>query len=212
MQPSRFIVIRDLGVRKAVHKIFEAANQQASASYMGERREHYSDLKLEGILEAPQNLCILCDPGSKRGQGLGSHTMPETALYFTVCAIQNLWLAARSEGVGSANDRTRAVAATPGNPLFLRQRLKLCTLNPPTNVLRMDNRRGARPCRAKKKSCMVQTRIGDTCRQGRRIGWIAHFDQLVRCYGSQRCVWSAMASGLEGSPRTVTCRGASVAS
>jgi 5,6-dimethylbenzimidazole synthase len=100
MQPSRFIVIRDLGVRKAVHKIFEAANQQASASYMGERREHYSDLKLEGILEAPQNLCILCDQESKRGQGLGRHTMPETALYSTVCAIQNLWLAARSEGVG----------------------------------------------------------------------------------------------------------------
>jgi 5,6-dimethylbenzimidazole synthase len=100
MQPSRFIVIRDSGVRKAVHEIFEAANKQASASYTGEQCEHYSDLKLEGILEAPQNLCILCDPESKRGHGLGRHTMPETALYSTVCAIQNLWLAARSEGVG----------------------------------------------------------------------------------------------------------------
>jgi 5,6-dimethylbenzimidazole synthase len=100
MQPSRFVVIRDLGVRQAVHEIFSASNQQALASYRGERREHYSDLKLEGILEAPQNLCILCDPQSKRGHGLGRHTMPETALYSTVCAIQNLWLAARSEGVG----------------------------------------------------------------------------------------------------------------
>ena len=100
MQPSRFVVIRDLGVRQAVHEIFSASNQQALASYMGERREHYSDLKLEGVLEAPQNLCILCDQESKRGQGLGRHTMPETALYSTVCAIQNLWLAARSEGVG----------------------------------------------------------------------------------------------------------------
>ncbi|HZD50111.1 MAG TPA: 5,6-dimethylbenzimidazole synthase [Silvibacterium sp.] len=100
MQPSRFVVIRDLSVRKAVHEIFEAANKQASASYTSEQHEHYSDLKLEGILEAPQNLCILCDHESKRGHGLGRHTMPETALYSTVCAIQNLWLAARSEGVG----------------------------------------------------------------------------------------------------------------
>lgn len=100
MQPSRFVVIRDLGVRKAVREIFAAANEEASGAYSGEQREHYSDLKLEGILEAPQNLCILCDHESKRGHRLGRHTMPETALYSTVCAIQNLWLAARSEGIG----------------------------------------------------------------------------------------------------------------
>ncbi len=100
MQPSRFIVIRDYGIRKAVHEIFRAANSRAAGSYSGEQAERYSGLKLEGILEAPQNLCILCDAGSERGHGLGRHTMPETAIYSTVCAIQNLWLAARSEGVG----------------------------------------------------------------------------------------------------------------
>jgi 5,6-dimethylbenzimidazole synthase len=100
MQPSRFIVIRDPAVRRAVHGIFEQANTQAAASYASGRREQYADLKLEGILEAPQNLCVLCDSGSERGHGLGRQTMPETALYSTVCAIQNLWLAARSEGVG----------------------------------------------------------------------------------------------------------------
>jgi 5,6-dimethylbenzimidazole synthase len=100
MQPSRFIVIRDLATRKAVHEIFEGANKQALEGYRDHQAKRYSGLKLEGILEAPQNLCVLCDSGSERGHGLGRQTMPETAAYSTVCAIQNLWLAARSEGVG----------------------------------------------------------------------------------------------------------------
>lgn len=100
MQPSRFIVIRDLAVRTSVHDIFRDANAEALASYTGEQQERYGALKLEGILEAPQNLCVVCDPVSSRGHKLGRHTMPETAIYSTVCAIQNLWLAARTEGVG----------------------------------------------------------------------------------------------------------------
>jgi 5,6-dimethylbenzimidazole synthase len=100
MQPSRFIVVRDLAVRTTIRGIFQDANVEALATYAGEQREKYSTLKLEGILEAPQNLCVLCDPTSSRGHKLGRHTMPETAVYSTVCAIQNLWLAARTEGVG----------------------------------------------------------------------------------------------------------------
>jgi 5,6-dimethylbenzimidazole synthase len=100
MQPSRFIVVRDLAIRRAVHEIFMQANRRAGEGYNGGRAERYSELKLEGIIEAPQNLCVLCDCSSERGHGLGRQTMPETALYSTVCAIQNLWLAARSEGVG----------------------------------------------------------------------------------------------------------------
>ena len=100
MQPSRFIVVRDLAVRTTIHGIFRDANAEALATYTGAQRERYAALKLEGILEAPQNLCVLCDPTSSRGHKLGRHTMPETAAYSTVCAIQNLWLAARTEGVG----------------------------------------------------------------------------------------------------------------
>lgn len=100
MQPSRFIVVRNVGIRKAVHRVFEEANQLALDNYSGEQAERYSGLKLEGILEAPQNLCVLCDQDNARGHGLGRQTMPETAVYSTVCAIQNFWLAARSEGVG----------------------------------------------------------------------------------------------------------------
>jgi len=100
MQPSRFIVIRDLNTRKAIHGIFEDANARAKTLYTGDQKDLYSSLKLEGILEAPQNLCIVCDTQSQRGHNLGRHTMPETAAYSTVCAIQNLWLAARAEGIG----------------------------------------------------------------------------------------------------------------
>jgi 5,6-dimethylbenzimidazole synthase len=100
MQPWRFIVVRDITVRQAIHKIFLDANQQALASYEGDRRQSYANLKLEGILEAPQNLCIVCDSQSTQGHRLGRRTMPETALYSTVCAVQNLWLAARAEGIG----------------------------------------------------------------------------------------------------------------
>jgi len=83
-----------------VHGIFKEANTKAATNYTDEQREQYTALKLEGILEAPQNLCIVCDTGNERGHGLGRQTMPETAAYSTVCAVQNLWLAARAEGVG----------------------------------------------------------------------------------------------------------------
>jgi 5,6-dimethylbenzimidazole synthase len=100
MQPWRFIVVRDIGVRQAIHDIFLDANQEALATYEGERQQNYAGMKLEGILEAPQNLCIVCDSQSSKGHQLGRRTMPETALYSAVCAIQNLWLAARAEGIG----------------------------------------------------------------------------------------------------------------
>src|SRR5271170_5325236 len=100
MQPSRFIVIRDFNMRRRIHDIFQDSNAEAAAGYTGDRQKQYAELKLEGILEAPQNLCIVCDPHSPRGHKLGRQTMPETALYSAVCAVQNLWLAARAEGIG----------------------------------------------------------------------------------------------------------------
>ena len=100
MQPWRFIVVRDQTLRTAVHDSFERANREAAASYDEDRKQLYSRLKLEGLLEAPQHLCVVCDEGSERGHRLGRHSMPETSVYSVVCAIQNLWLAARTEGIG----------------------------------------------------------------------------------------------------------------
>ena len=100
MQPWRFIVVRSHAVRSEIHAAFLAANQLASTLYQDDRREQYTSLKLEGILDAPQNLCVVCDPQSDQGHGLGRQSMPETAIYSSVCAVQNLWLAARAEGIG----------------------------------------------------------------------------------------------------------------
>ena len=99
MQPWNFIVIRDWAVKNKVKVLFEEENEKAAQKYEGERREQYRALKLEGILEAPVNLCITCDH-ERGGQVLGRNTIPETDLYSTCCAIQNLWLAARAEEIG----------------------------------------------------------------------------------------------------------------
>jgi 5,6-dimethylbenzimidazole synthase len=100
MQPWRFIVVRDLAQRARVHEIFQRAREAAAALYAGDRRELYARLKLEALLEAPQHLCVVCDTNSEQGHALGRHSMPEMPAYSVVCAIQNLWLAARTEGIG----------------------------------------------------------------------------------------------------------------
>jgi 5,6-dimethylbenzimidazole synthase len=100
MQPWDFIVIRSNTIRKAVHDCFLEANRQAAGIYTGQRRALYESLKLEGILESPVNLCITCDRSRPKGAGVGRQTDPATVLYSTVCAIQNLWLAARAESLG----------------------------------------------------------------------------------------------------------------
>jgi len=100
MQPWEFIVIRDERIRRDIHQNFERANRTAAESYEGDRRFLYEQLKLAAILDAPINLCVTCNRSTARGHGLGRQTMPETPIYSTVCAIQNLWLAARAEGVG----------------------------------------------------------------------------------------------------------------
>lgn len=100
MQPWGFILVRDPAMRRAVHDIFSSANHAAGQIYDDEQRALYTSLKLAGILEAPINMCIVCDPTTMRGHGLGRQTMPETSSYSAVCAVQNLWLAARAEGIG----------------------------------------------------------------------------------------------------------------
>jgi 5,6-dimethylbenzimidazole synthase len=100
MQPWDFILIRDQSIRNEVRENFERANQQAAAIYDGEKRALYDNLKLAAIVESPMNLCVTCDHRRTRGSGLGRQSNPTTDLYSTVCAVQNLWLAARAESLG----------------------------------------------------------------------------------------------------------------
>lgn len=100
MQPWDFIVIENASVRRAVYENFARANQRAAEIYQGEQRSAYDGLKLAGILEAPVHICVTCDHARRNGSGLGRQTNPSTDLYSTVCAVQNLWLAARAESLG----------------------------------------------------------------------------------------------------------------
>lgn len=100
MQPWNFLVIRDPAVKARVHADFAQANEEAKARFDGERQALYSRLKLEGIREAPINLCITCDRDRAGPVVLGRTHIPTMDLYSCVCAVQNLWLAARAEGLG----------------------------------------------------------------------------------------------------------------
>ena len=103
MQPWRFIRISDTTLRKAVHKLVD--NERiATAQAIGEfentaRMAEFLRLKVEGILECGELLiATLCD---KREQHtFGRRTLPEMDIASVSCAIQNMWLAARAEGLG----------------------------------------------------------------------------------------------------------------
>jgi 5,6-dimethylbenzimidazole synthase len=100
MQPWNFLVVRSHDVRRKVFEIFEQENARAAENYAGDRRSLYNSLKLQGVLDAPLNLVVTCDRGRGGPHVLGRNTIVDTDVYSTCCAIQNLWIAARAEGVG----------------------------------------------------------------------------------------------------------------
>jgi len=121
MQPWNFILIKDELIKQQVKAICDKANLKAAEVYEEPLRTKYLSMKLEGILEAPVNICVTCDPTRGGPHVLGRHTIPETDLYSTCCAIQNLWLAARAEGLGMGwvsilhNEDLKAVLKIPSH-------------------------------------------------------------------------------------------------
>ena len=119
MQPWNFLVIRDPETKREVKAMVARENERAAHNYTGERATLYRSLKLEGIEEAPINLCITCDRTRSGPHVLGRNTVVDTDLYSTCCAVENLWLAARAEGVGVGwvsivdNDDLRRILAIP---------------------------------------------------------------------------------------------------
>jgi nicotinate-nucleotide--dimethylbenzimidazole phosphoribosyltransferase len=99
MQPWRFVVVAGEQTKAAMQAL-AARERLVQAAHFDERTGHYLDLKIEGIREAPVSVCVCCDRNSERGEVLGRHTIPDTDLYSTCLAIENLWLVARAEGIG----------------------------------------------------------------------------------------------------------------
>jgi nicotinate-nucleotide--dimethylbenzimidazole phosphoribosyltransferase len=101
MQPWNFILIDSLEIRQQIKSSFAAVNAREQSKLEGDpRAELYGSLKLEGILEAPLNIAVTCDHSRGGPFVLGRAPMPRTAAYSVCLAIENLWLAARVEGVG----------------------------------------------------------------------------------------------------------------
>lgn len=123
MQPWNFIVIRDPLVKAKVKALFLEENVKAARRFRGRRRQLYHQLKLEGILEAPLNICVTCDHHRAGPHVLGRNTIRSTDIYSTCCAIQNLWLAARAEGIGVGwvsilrNDQLKRILGIPAGIL-----------------------------------------------------------------------------------------------
>ncbi|CUB02516.1 5,6-dimethylbenzimidazole synthase [Marinomonas fungiae] len=100
MQPWDFIVIKNHATRAKIKNGFLSANEASAQMFEGERQTLYRSLKLEGIEEAPLGICITCDRSRTGNVVLGRTIKPEMDLYSAVCAVQNLWLAARAENLG----------------------------------------------------------------------------------------------------------------
>lgn len=98
MQPWRFVRVRDRALRRQIHDIVEAERCR-TADALGERREEFMRLKVEGVTECGEVLVVGLTDGRER-HVFGRRTLPEMDLASAACAIQNLWLAARAEGLG----------------------------------------------------------------------------------------------------------------
>lgn len=99
MQPWNFIIIRDLEIKHRVKQEFLRTNEEADRVSEDERQRLDQSLTSEAIEQAPINLAVTCDR-SRRGHVPGRQTVLDPDLFLTCCALQNLWLAARAEGVG----------------------------------------------------------------------------------------------------------------
>jgi len=101
MQPWNFLVIQSTEIRQQIKDSFASVNEEEKAKLAGTGRDAlYRSLKLEGILEAPLNIAVTCDPRRSGPFILGNAPWPETGAYSVCLAIENLWLAARAEGLG----------------------------------------------------------------------------------------------------------------
>lgn len=99
-QPWGFVLVRDREQRARIRASFLRCREAEAARFPPGRRERYLSLRLEGMLEAALNICVAVDLRSRGEAILGTTAQPEAVRASACCAVQNLWLAARAEGIG----------------------------------------------------------------------------------------------------------------
>jgi nicotinate-nucleotide--dimethylbenzimidazole phosphoribosyltransferase len=128
-QPWDFLVLRDEERRRAVHDLAARQRRAYAASLPKARAKAFAALKIESILDTPVNIVVTCDPTRGGRHTLGRYKQPMMAPFSTCLAVENLWLAARAEGLGvgwvSFFDE-RELAETLGLPEHLQIVAYLC--------------------------------------------------------------------------------------
>jgi len=99
-QPWDFLLIRDVATRRKVFDLATTQRDTFAASLPADRRRAFDGLKIEAIRDSSLNIAVTCDPGRGGRHVLGRHADPRTTWFSAAIAIQNLWLAARAEGLG----------------------------------------------------------------------------------------------------------------
>jgi 5,6-dimethylbenzimidazole synthase len=98
MQPWRFIRITDPALRRRIHTLVDEERMR-TAEALGPRGDEFLALKVEGILDCAELFVVALRDG-RQSHVFGRRTLPQMDLASVSCAIQNLWLAARAEGLG----------------------------------------------------------------------------------------------------------------
>jgi len=98
MQPWHFIRITQKKLRSQVYQLVEEERKN-TAKALAEREDEFMKLKVEGIIDCGE-LLVVALPDRREEHVFGRRTLPEMDLASTACAIQNMWLAARAEGLG----------------------------------------------------------------------------------------------------------------
>ena len=98
MQPWRFVRVASKALRTQLHALVEQ-ERVLTAEALGERADTFMRLKVEGLLECAELWAVALTDG-REAHVFGRRTLPQMDLASAACAIQNLWLAARAEGLG----------------------------------------------------------------------------------------------------------------
>ncbi|MFJ4672198.1 nicotinate-nucleotide--dimethylbenzimidazole phosphoribosyltransferase [Kitasatospora purpeofusca] len=99
-QPWDFVVIRSAKTRRKMHELAERQREAFADSLPKGRAKQFKEIKIEAILETPVNIVVTADRTRGGRHTLGRHTQPQMAPYSAALAVENLWLAARAEGLG----------------------------------------------------------------------------------------------------------------
>jgi 5,6-dimethylbenzimidazole synthase len=93
-------VIRDQEVRESFHRHVQHERDTFAATLDTDAAERFSRIKIDGVLESTVSIVVTYDPDRGSPAVLGRHAIADAGLYSVCLAIQNLWLAATSEGLG----------------------------------------------------------------------------------------------------------------